>query len=990
MDYMDQSVLGKLSYQFPFRKYQKLILQSIEANAVKDHRYHIVAPPGAGKTIVGIELIHRFGKPAVIFAPTSTIQLQWKEKVAGFIPEGADFTLDDIVSIDPKNLRPINSFTYQLVSTPSENLSFVEEAAIQEWKSQLLLDSIVGIDQEAENRVQTLKANNPATYKREVAKYYKKLKTKFLKDPNFDNTSFLHENARKLIDDLVQYGVKVIVLDESHHLLDYWAMVIHELIRRVPDIQIIGLTATPPISANPEEFENYLSIMGDIDFEIPTPAVVKEGNLAPYQDLVYFCTPTRKEKVFIDTVQDRFKNLIATMGQEEDFRNWVIRRIVERVTSAGEQAEWKSYFDNHPFLAIAGVKYLKQDTNTQIPDDIVVIEEMDQEMELDDWIFLLNDYCLNFLKLSDQKKHQDELTDIIGVVRSFGFVLTEKGMRSQRSPIDKVLAYTESKNEAVITILRKEMETMKDGIRAVVITDFEKQSATIEKALTGILDQESGGAIRAFRYIVEDEKTTVLEPILLTGTRVFYDVDDSAVILRAMETWRDEHRLNFALESKNTDYPKVVELVGSGPDWRSNTYVRMATALFEQGIVKCIVGTRGLLGEGWDSLSLNTLIDLTSATTSMTVNQLRGRSIRLDPQRPFKVANNWDVVCIDPGYEKGDQDLQRFIKKQSTFYGLGSNGQIIRGFYHVDPLLALEVSTKSFKRVQYGIINRHMLKKSGQRPAIYNAWEIGKEYSNFEFTATKLDPQDLKFKTVYTLRDSLKAIFNSIVSAIAFTTIGYFIIFKQFFVFVSNSTAAAILFAIYVAAVAFFSGKQIYKYFRRAFIDLPIDSFLLDIGKALLKSLREAKLVEQSQSVDNVRAVKDEVGYYDLYLDYATTNDAALFSNCLKELLAPVIDQRYLVSRSEKDIKLGFYTPFWWMLREFFSFMNQEKDAYHPVPNVLSVNKERAEIFAKNWSEYVGGGQLIYTRQGQGAQLLLEIRKYNRHKFKRMNFELWK
>ena len=62
--------------------------------------------------------------------------------------------------------------------------------------------------------------------------------------------------------------------------------------------------------------------------------------------------------------------------------------------------------------------------------------------------------------------------------------------------------------------------------------------------------------------------------------------------------------------------------------------------------------TRALLGEGWDANKINVLLDLTTVTTSMTVNQLRGRSIRLDPQEPDKLADNWDVVCIAPEFAK--------------------------------------------------------------------------------------------------------------------------------------------------------------------------------------------------------------------------------------------------------------------------------------------------------------------------------------------------
>ncbi len=69
------------------------------------------------------------------------------------------------------------------------------------------------------------------------------------------------------------------------------------------------------------------------------------------------------------------------------------------------------------------------------------------------------------------------------------------------------------------------------------------------------------------------------------------------------------------------------------------------------------------MAEGWDSLTLNTLIDLTTAGTYASVNQIRGRSIRLDPSDPHKVANNWDVVAYEPDLEEGDRDLRRLIGK---------------------------------------------------------------------------------------------------------------------------------------------------------------------------------------------------------------------------------------------------------------------------------------------------------------------------------------
>jgi hypothetical protein len=138
------------------------------------------------------------------------------------------------------------------------------------------------------------------------------------------------------------------------------------------------------------------------------------------------------------------------------------------------------------------------------------------------------------------------------------------------------------------------------------------------------------------------------------------------------------------------------------------------TSLFEQGTTLCLVGTRGIFGEGWDALSLNTLIDLTSVTTRTGVQQIRGRSLRLDPAWPRKVAHNWDVVCYSKKFDRGDTDLRRFVARHAHTWGIIVRsrlddfrdamaqaveeltpamplaGQVVRGVAHVDMELAFE------------------------------------------------------------------------------------------------------------------------------------------------------------------------------------------------------------------------------------------------------------------------------------------------------------
>lgn len=58
-----------------FRSYQQHILDGAD-KYLKDGRIHIVAAPGSGKTVLGLELICRLNAPCIILSPTTTIRNQ--------------------------------------------------------------------------------------------------------------------------------------------------------------------------------------------------------------------------------------------------------------------------------------------------------------------------------------------------------------------------------------------------------------------------------------------------------------------------------------------------------------------------------------------------------------------------------------------------------------------------------------------------------------------------------------------------------------------------------------------------------------------------------------------------------------------------------------------------------------------------------------------------------------------------------------------------
>ena len=100
-----------LEFKGTWRNYQKRVLDHADAY-LKDGKIHIVAAPGSGKTTLGIELIKRVSKNALVLAPSITIREQWVERIkTGFLKQGKD--PEEYLSQDIRQPKAITVITYQ-------------------------------------------------------------------------------------------------------------------------------------------------------------------------------------------------------------------------------------------------------------------------------------------------------------------------------------------------------------------------------------------------------------------------------------------------------------------------------------------------------------------------------------------------------------------------------------------------------------------------------------------------------------------------------------------------------------------------------------------------------------------------------------------------------------------------------------------------------------------------------------------------------------
>lgn len=722
------------------RLYQQQVLDLLFGEKAEEDKLYVVSPPGSGKTFLGLMVALRMNVPAVVLVPNTAIQAQWIDKSRLFLGDDRP----EPASVDPTDGKPITVLTYQSLARTDQVSSEDRAGIIEEWLAELTSDrasetgdreEVVDEALEVSDASQWLAGFEEQNPERFEAAMLRRWKRKRLALGAVEAEGLVDSGARELMDSLRQAGVSLVILDECHHLVGYWAQVGLVLRQTLGAPRVLGLTATPPSSANltNAEISLHRELLDEVDFFVPTPAAVRDGNLAPYQDLVYFTRPRDEEFAYIRGCTARLGDVLGMVEAPSGstLSAWLRHELdavpEQRLATVLRQRE--RFFSN-------AVNYLRS-LRQPVPKRFSHIREapLDLEQRAD----LVGRFASGELLVSSASTDRERFELLARAFRPLGYQLTDKGLRRVQSTVSRVLALSESKLDALVSILEAEVQAGAVGVRALVVCDYEKSSATVDKEIAHLLTAESGGAIAAMRALTSNDVTDSLDPVLVTGQTVIVDDDLLPAFIEAAGAWFEERGLVVEMTPELDG--GFYRIHGSGRDWTVRHYVMMITALFERGLTRCLVGTRGLLGEGWDALGVNTLVDLTTAATEMTVNQLRGRAIRLDPANPRKLANIWDVVCLAPELEKGLSDYHRLARKHSGYHGLCDDGAIEYGLGHVHP--ALTETGPEDVALNAHLLNAEMLARCANRQSVYEQWRVGTPYENVQAPSLELKTQGL-------------------------------------------------------------------------------------------------------------------------------------------------------------------------------------------------------------------------------------------------------
>ena len=168
-----QRPLHQWARQVPLRDYQQEVLDRLHPD--DGSTLHLLAPPGAGKTLVGLELAVRNGRRALVLAPTTVIRAQWIHQAQKFFasPSSGSPSVTGSVSAHLPSARleqvaecaDLTVLTYQSLAVVDSSPAW-NEAARSRWVTELTADGRSAVSAEAWLR--RLEADNPRAYTRGI------------------------------------------------------------------------------------------------------------------------------------------------------------------------------------------------------------------------------------------------------------------------------------------------------------------------------------------------------------------------------------------------------------------------------------------------------------------------------------------------------------------------------------------------------------------------------------------------------------------------------------------------------------------------------------------------------------------------------------------------------------------------------------------------------------------------------------------------------
>lgn len=842
-----------------FRDYQQRVLDNAD-KYLKDGKINIVAAPGSGKTVLGLELICRMGSPCIILSPTTAIRQQWGERFKDLFLENAE-DFNRLFSNNLHNVKLLNSVTYQTLYSAIEKISSNDEGDID----------CSDIDIYATMR---------------------------------------------------EFGIKTVCLDEAHHLKNKWQKALEKFISGLDkDVKIISLTATPPYDSEGLEWNRYMNICGEIDEEIFVPELVSQNTLCPHQDYIYFNYPTESEIASFQEYRQQAALTIEELGKLDLFV-----RVCQTLNA--EKDYERLFSDVKQYVALAT---LLQYYGFEI--DKKLIRELTAKKRLPFFKMQYAEIAIQFL-LDGEIITDEQKAKIISILKEHSVYEKKKVTLELNERLKRTLISSVGKLESIKCVAKNEVVTMGERLRMLVLTDYIKK-----ENLSKVASAEKFNSVNIVSIFETLRRANLNVNIgVLSGTLV--------ILPQSIDLTDVKHKKE---DIPNTDYC-TVEFLGA-----THHGVDYVGKLFEQGRIQILVGTKSLLGEGWDSPCINSLILASFVGSFVLSNQMRGRAIRIDKNNPEKSSNIWHLVTVEPEYLFKDRATERIsayirqdyedlhscdydILKRRFDSFMGPNyttGTIESGIERIT-LIQPPYDKKGIEN-----INEEMLKLSAKRSEVKSKWHGEVADGSFAVGVETDIPKEAKVPVFTFWNFAL----NSIIGVIEIA------LMQPLMRLISNSNIPLTLGTLAIMVGLFI---LLYNGMKKMVLHFNPANSIKTLGVAVYKTLCECDLISPSAKVETTS--HKQLYFVALHLRNASIHDQNIFNTAMAEMLSPIENPRYILIAKTKIKRYNYELSF-------------------ACPSIMGKKKEYVEVLAEKLKATTGKFEPVYTHREDGRRLILKCRK---------------
>lgn len=857
-----------ISFKFPWRKYQKELLDGLDFHLKNDH-FHIIAPPGSGKTVLGLEVMIQINKPTIIFAPTISIKNQWIERFCELFLNVQE--IPDWISTDIKNPRFVTVVTYQSL-----------HSAIQK-----------------------------------------------------------EDDFKSLLKNIKKQKIECLLFDEAHHLKkEWWKSLVK--IKENLNCKVIALTATPPYDVNFAEWKSYIELNGAIDAEIYVPDLLLEKNLCPHQDFVHYSYPSSEEFEAIESKKEKADKIFENIKNESTFIS-EFQKLPFYLNPAENEAEIFEdigfYSSVLIFLKSHKIKISKKHLEI-IGNEEVSIPDFDQE-----WAEVL----LNYILFEDQKYFihlVDFKETLLQKLLQNGLVDNNRIDFSKNENVNSKLINSISKLNSIKEIVDFEYSKLKQQLRLVILTDYIRKEY-LSPSSENDIELKRIGVLSIFEKL-RRENANQKKIAVLTGSIVILPMESKELFLEKVHQRKIEIPEIFNVNFDNNYFQFQQNT------FLNNQIVAIITEIFNEGKIEIIIGTKSLLGEGWDAPCINSLILATFVGSFVLSNQMRGRAIRTEPSNPNKTSNIWHLVCLNPVDENFGEDFLVMKRRFKSFVGID---------YLPSPVIQ-----NSFSRIksQMNVFNYNDIQKTNtetfaiaaERELLQAKWE-----SAISKGTGLLEEIKIPFSEGESFVRTKKLYYNKTIKSVLLTLISGVVGFGGQTIGsllknlrnINSLRELGMMTSVFGFIGFVFFGGYAFKTLKILLRYKNISKDFSQIGTALLKSMQFEGTIKNDVNII-VETESDENGVVICNLKNASTLENTVFLHALQEIVSPIDKPRYLLFIEDK-----------------FLFFHLKKD-YYSVPEVLGRNKKTAEFFLNQWKINVGDGNLFFTQNAEGRKMLIKAR----------------